>query len=336
MEQRWSLSLIGIILFPVIVMIPGIAHAGIPFLGPIIPPDSNICPASWGMLITVINNIISLLITLAIVFVAPIMIAYSGFLFVVNPPHPEGIEKAREILWNTVKGIVLALSGYLIVSAVMAVLYHPDPSTNWTTNWANIITGNSNDMCLIQAGSTPGSSLNPSVAGSGNTGVLPGGGYFSTALSNSPGSPCNPATLTAVGASQTQANLLACVAQGESTCGATNPPYNLNFSWNKATSNGKASTAAGAYQVLLSSNHACYENATCYSAAGVSGPLNCQNAFDSNGFPIAGALLTTCEQAAGNVQCSAAAAVCLLNQQSFQSAYATDPYMSACQNQYGG
>ena len=49
---------------------------GIPFFGPIVPDAINRCAAGWGMLITVINNIISFLITLAIVFVAPLMIAW--------------------------------------------------------------------------------------------------------------------------------------------------------------------------------------------------------------------------------------------------------------------
>lgn len=317
-------------------LVPLAAHAAIPFFGPIIPDAQNVCAASWGMLIIVINNLISLLITLAIVFVAPIMIAYSGFLFVINPVDPSGISKAKGMLTNTILGIVIALSGYLIVSAIMAVLYHPSDSS-WTTQWANIITGNSGDLCLAQAGTGPAAGLNQAGPGGTITGVGPTGATYSTTPSSSPGSPCNPATLMGVGASPTQANLLACVAQGESTCGAVNPPYNLNYSWGVAGPTGKASTAAGAYQVLLASNHACYENSFCYTAAGVSGPLNCQNAFDSNGFPLPGnPLVGICMQAAGNVQCSAAAATCLLSKQSFAAAYATDPYTSACQTQYGG
>ncbi|MDO8514765.1 MAG: hypothetical protein Q7S50_04430, partial [bacterium] len=80
--------------------LPLAAHAGggIPFFGPIIPAAYNVCPASWGLLITVINNIIRFLLTLVIVFVAPLMIAYSGFLFVVNPMNSGGIAKAKSIL----------------------------------------------------------------------------------------------------------------------------------------------------------------------------------------------------------------------------------------------
>ena len=135
-----------------VLVLPLVAHAGgIPFFGPIIPEEYAACPAGWGMLITVINNIISLLITLAIVFVAPIVIAYSGFLFVVNPVNPSGREEAKNILTHTVVGIVIALSGWLIVDAIMAVLYHPTGSIGST--WSQLITSNPNDPCLKQEGS---------------------------------------------------------------------------------------------------------------------------------------------------------------------------------------
>ena len=60
----------------------------------------------------VINNIISFSLTIAIVFISPIMIAYSGFLLVVNPVNPGGKNKAKDILLNTVIGIIVALSGW--------------------------------------------------------------------------------------------------------------------------------------------------------------------------------------------------------------------------------
>ena len=115
--------------------VPLAAHAGIPFFGPIIDPKvmSATCPLSWGALIMVINNIISLLITLAITFVAPLMVAWSGFLFVVNPVNASGKEEAKKILTNTVVGIVVALAGWLIVDALMAVLYNASAAVPGTS-----------------------------------------------------------------------------------------------------------------------------------------------------------------------------------------------------------
>lgn len=325
--------------------LPVIAHAGgIPFFGPIIPQDANqnVCPASWGMLITVINNIISLLLTLAIVFVAPLSIAYAGFLYVVNPVDPSGISEAKGVLLHTVIGIVIALAGWLIVNAVMAVLYHPTDTT-WGA-WSDLITGNSNDLCLKQEGALPGDQLKQAAPGTGVTSAPLVGGALATDLSNSPGDPCNPATIMAASpTSASTANLLACIAKSESTCGTLRPPDNLNFNWNKDSGNGEASTAAGAYQVLLASNHACYEKKPCYQAVGLPADggtkLNCNTGFDSKGFllttPLGISVVERCRRAAGNVACSAAAAVCLLGKQSFESAYATNPNMRTCLVKYG-
>jgi len=127
--------------------------AGIPFFGPIIPQAGNqaTCPASWGMVMVVINNIISFALTVSIVFVAPLMIAYSGFLYVVNPVDPSGLSKAKGILQNTVAGIAIALAAWMIVDAVMAVFYNP---SNPTETWYSLIGSGGINPCLPQAGIT--------------------------------------------------------------------------------------------------------------------------------------------------------------------------------------
>jgi len=140
--------------------VPHIAQASIPFFGPIIPQAGNgaVCPASWGMLIDVINRIIQFIITLAIVFVAPIMIAYAGFLFVVNPVNASGKEHAKKILTNTVVGIVITLSAWLIVDAIMAVL--TPNGKPFGEKWTTIISAKGDSPCLDQKGSLPGDQLN--------------------------------------------------------------------------------------------------------------------------------------------------------------------------------
>jgi hypothetical protein len=91
------------------------AHAAIPFFGPIIPAAYNACPASWGLLVTVINNIIAFMITIALAFVAPLMIAWAGFLYVVNPMNPGKREDANKMLTHALGGIIIAVAGWLIV-----------------------------------------------------------------------------------------------------------------------------------------------------------------------------------------------------------------------------
>ena len=156
--------------------LPALAHAAIPFFGPIIPnvsvvvngvtTNQNVCAAGWPLLMTVINNLISLLITLAIVLVAPLMIAWSGFLFVVNPVNAGGKEQAKKILTNTIVGIVISLCGWMIVDAIMAALYNPSASSGTTVlgTWSQLITSGTGPVCLPQQGSTPGAGLNQTPA----------------------------------------------------------------------------------------------------------------------------------------------------------------------------
>lgn len=142
--------------------LPLAAHAAaIPFFGPIVP---NNCPAGWGLLVEVINNIIRVLLTIAIVFFAPLMIAYAGFLFVVNPVNAGGREQAKQILTNTIVGIIISLSAWMIVGAIMAALYHPE-STGWGTWQELMVGGGSAGDCLVQPGNSASAPSTPSVPG---------------------------------------------------------------------------------------------------------------------------------------------------------------------------
>ena len=156
-----------------IALLPLAAHASaIPFFGPIIPQGDNqsVCPAGWGMVLVVINNIISFSITIAIVFVAPIMIGYAGFLMVVNPTSSGDIQKAKKVLWNTIIGLVISLAGWMIVAAIMAVLYNPTQA-NGLKAWADIIGSHNAPACLPQKGALPGDTLNQAVT---TPGLIPG------------------------------------------------------------------------------------------------------------------------------------------------------------------
>lgn len=151
--MRSHAFLLALVLVVGSLALPELVQAKIPFFGPIIPNEINTCPLGWGAVILVVNNIIEFLLTIAIVFVAPIMIAYSGFLFVVNPVSPAGKEKAKGMLLNTIVGIVIALAAWLIVGAVMAAFYRPDPKSGFVENWYNIINSGGLPACLPQSGS---------------------------------------------------------------------------------------------------------------------------------------------------------------------------------------
>lgn len=268
--------------------LPYAAHASIPFFGPIVP-NSSTCAAGWGMIIVVINNLISFLITVAIVFIAPLMIAYAGFLFVVNPVNSSGISKAKDILLNTVIGIVLALAGYLIVDALMAVLYNGKVGS-----WAQIINWNG-DQCLPQLGTQAGAEFNqaPPIV-TGGSGGTTGGNVGQCSSSNEA---CSPAALIAAGFTQTQANVMSCIATTE----------------NRGLAVGCNGNACGTFQIMLTRNRligpACGGVLNC--------PVLCKGA---NGAAVRTASCQPCVQAANTPACNAQAAKALYDQ-SVKSGY---------------
>lgn len=135
-------------LFGVLIVIPHTALANsIPYFGPLIESGWDRCPLSWAGVINVVNNLIVMTLTFAITILAPFMIAYAGFLMVTNPYSPSGISKAKSILTNTVMGIVIALAAWVIVDAVMAVLYRPGDALG---AWSEIIKSGGLATCLTQ------------------------------------------------------------------------------------------------------------------------------------------------------------------------------------------
>ncbi|MBU6388569.1 hypothetical protein KGQ72_01695 [Patescibacteria group bacterium] len=285
--------------------LPIAAHAsGIPFFGPIIPDSINRCAAGWGAIILVINNIIRFLVSIAIVFIAPLMIAYAGFLYVVNPVNASGISKAKGILWNTVIGIVIALAGWLIVDAVMSVLYNGNLGA-----WSQIIDW-SGDTCLVQEASLQNLSQ-VDLSGAKVTGISANGGKFLSLPTNGD---CTPDSLlqatagSAYALTQSQANTLSCIAVPESTCG--------NNTSQARQANGTPTSASGMFQIVFGSGNDTCHNLNipaCSQAAGVDGNLNCYSAF-KGGLPAPGkeAQAAACQRAAANLNCNAQAAGCLV------------------------
>lgn len=154
--------------------LPVLAFAKIPYFGAIVPDAINRCPAGFAALIVVVNNLVSFFITFAIIFVAPLMLGYAGFLLVVNPFNPSAKATARTLLSNVVIGVVVALGGYLIVDSLLAVLYNP---ATVGANWYELVSGDGSQLCLKQAGSLEnlnqgaGSNVTLQVTGVGSDGA---------------------------------------------------------------------------------------------------------------------------------------------------------------------
>lgn len=164
--------------------LPAVVHAGIPNFGPIIESSWNQCSLGWGAVILVINNVIEVALSVLIVFFAPFVVLYAGFLYVTSAYSPEGRKRARSILQNLIIGIVIAIAAWLIVDAFMAVLYHPQNSSgtvSMPSTWYSLITTGNISPCLNQSGvssqsssasqPTPTASLttSPSPSASGQT-----------------------------------------------------------------------------------------------------------------------------------------------------------------------
>lgn len=234
--MRFRFPLFALLFIAGSLAIPHLVHAGIPFWGPIIDTSWTVpntitggvtsCALGWGAFMTVINHIIELLITLAIIFVAPLMIAYSGFKFVISGENPGLREDAKTILWSTIKGIVVALAAWMIVDAVMAVLYNPDGALG---TWSSLV-GSSGLECLPQQG--VGTGLNPTTVSPPGLGV--GGPQIGTA----PGpcadgnSACSTSAIKSGAAAlnmtlnDTQATIMSCIAMTESAGNPNTPDSN--------------------------------------------------------------------------------------------------------------
>jgi hypothetical protein len=66
-------------------------------------------------------NIVNLAAYLGI-FIAVLIIAYAGFLWVLNPISPENRSQARQILINAAIGLVLTLGAWLLVNTLITLL----------------------------------------------------------------------------------------------------------------------------------------------------------------------------------------------------------------------
>jgi hypothetical protein len=172
-----------------------------------------------GLLMTVINNIISILLTLAIVFVAPLIIAYAGFLMVINQGDSGKITEARNMLTNLVVGIVLALAGWMIVNTLMVIFY--DKSVNGGKDWWAIVSGT--DVCITQAGALPNQGLNqatttPVSTGTPQAGRSPGPcADGNTACSVSAIKSAAQALSPSLTLTDAQATSMSCIAMTESS-----------------------------------------------------------------------------------------------------------------------
>lgn len=120
------------------------------FFGPIIEADCQ-CVGSapdWGCVLETAHNVFNLIFSLSVLVFA-FTAAYAGFLFMTSQVNAENKSKAKSMLLNTVVGLLIALSAWLLVDFVMRVMY--DGGRTGFGPWNRILDVNSGRKCLREA-----------------------------------------------------------------------------------------------------------------------------------------------------------------------------------------
>lgn len=83
-------------------------------------------------LVTLVDNIVSFA-TYVAVFIATVMFAYAGFLYVTAASRPENLNQAKGIFGKVFLGLILVLGAWLIINLVMSVLFNDQIGGSWTS-----------------------------------------------------------------------------------------------------------------------------------------------------------------------------------------------------------
>ena len=145
------------------------------FFGPIVPQVCQVCACGWGGFFQIIQNLLSLGVTLS-VFFAVLLFAYAGFLFVTNPANSHNIESAKATITNAIIGLIVVLGAWMIVNTIMNALYNGSFGP-----WSSIISGTPN--CL-QFGPAPTAIPGGGVTSVNNNTPTPGATMNSAAIND--------------------------------------------------------------------------------------------------------------------------------------------------------
>ncbi len=115
--------------------LPSLVSAGIPYWGPLVACDGQVCKSLCD-LITLGQNLTSFGITLVVFAIAPVMVVYGGVKMMMSAGSPEKIKEGRGIILNAVIGIAIALGAYIIISTFLLVMGIATGGTG--VQWPNI------------------------------------------------------------------------------------------------------------------------------------------------------------------------------------------------------
>jgi hypothetical protein len=112
----FSTLLIGLIFIP-----------GVSFAQNIIPcgTEANPSPCTICHLYYLVGNVVDFLITFILIPLAGFSLAWAGIKFILSGGNEGEVTRAKEILTNTVWGIIIALAAWLVVNTVVSLLIDP-------------------------------------------------------------------------------------------------------------------------------------------------------------------------------------------------------------------
>ncbi len=120
-------TLLMVLVLGILTFVPTMAFAAdATFFGPIIPQECH-CDGSapdWGCVMQVLQNGINFMVSLGII-IFMLSIAYAGALYMGSAGNPVKHGQAVDMMKNTVLGILVLVSAWLLVDFVMGVLYNP-------------------------------------------------------------------------------------------------------------------------------------------------------------------------------------------------------------------
>jgi len=86
-----------------------------------IVPDCAGSDCDWGDLITLGQNILNLIVTIAVIASA-VMFAYAGWLFFSDTGNASNVEKGKKVFGAVVIGLVIVLVAWLVVDTILQTL----------------------------------------------------------------------------------------------------------------------------------------------------------------------------------------------------------------------
>ncbi len=154
--QKYTISFFVLFLFAVA---PFAAHAGIIGVeGPIVPcgllndapgtPDINEKnPCTICHIPVLLKNLIDYMTYYIAIPLAFVMFGVAGFFLIVSGGSPQRVQKGRQLVYNTVIGLVIVFVSWLVISEILKLLAGENKFKNLAQPWYQITIDPTNPLC---------------------------------------------------------------------------------------------------------------------------------------------------------------------------------------------